>query len=251
MEVMKNYKTTEDLDFSASDIGTITGKAVYVGTTGVTQGKEPQNKITVQPIDLWVIKDGMETLIGKSFDMQIEKLYLFVKQSYGFALPESGTILNLALKKGAVRQDYKTKEDRDPAYIDNYWLNIDKKFDISVTGQQTLDTPVAVPNTVDAKNINGGYKASETIWTDEKKLHEKLRLVLDPFSPMYNRQASILWQVASKLVKEFGDSKPQHNKTSNILEEFKALCGYEFYAYALEQENLKESNQNTQDELGI
>ena len=251
MEVMKNYKTTEDLEFGATDIGTITGKAVYVGTTGVTQGKEPQSKITVQPIDLWVIKDGMETLIGKSFDMQIEKLYLFVKQSYGFALPESGTILNLALKKGAVRQDYKTKEDRDPAYIDNYWLNIDKKFDISVTGQQTLDTPVAVPNTLDAKNINGGYNPSETIWADEKKLHEKLRLVLDPFSPMYNRQASILWQVASKLVKEFGDSKPQHNKTSNILEEFKALCGYEFYTFALEQENLKESNQNTQDELGI
>jgi hypothetical protein len=245
------YTTTDNMDFHATEVGSITGQAVYVGTTGVTKGAEPQDKITVEPIDLWTIKDAAnEMIIGKTFDLKAEKLYLFIKQSYGFSLPADGTVINLTLKRGNIRQDYKTKENRNADYLDNYWLNIDKKFDIAVSGQTTLptDTP-SIPNMVDAKNVQDEPKIADSIFADDEKLVERLWKALNPFSPHYNRQASILWQVGVKETNlKIRDDEKLEPTSELYVHEFKRLCGWDFGINLLEKETGKLRQQVIEDD---
>ena len=72
---------------------------------------------------------------------------------------------------------------------------------------------------------------------------------MNPFSPYYNRQASILWQVANKETNlKIKDDEKLEATSELYLHEFKRLCGWDFGINLLEKETGKLREQVIQDD---
>jgi len=186
-------------------------------------------KVNFDPLGDFIIKDDTNESEAGTTTLFHENGFANIPVKYFDGKEPSGITGLLVLKKGTLRQSTNPKYTYDGTNSRDYWWNTnDFRIEQQESSTELFDSLIeSKPDS--AKKIDLEYDPNNHDLADERNLRLRLKHELNPFSPQYNRQASILWQVATKNIR--GDSKENLHTLLHFeltFAEFRRICGYEF-----------------------
>ena len=188
-------------------------------------------KVNFDPLGDFVIKDDANENQAGTKAIFHENGFANIPVKYFEGSDPNGVTGLLVLKKGTLRQSTNPKYTYDGSNSRDYWWNTtDFRTETQESSTQVFDDLIADTNDQPGtKKIELEYDPNNWDLADERNLRLRLKHELNPFDPQYNRQASILWQVAVKNIR--GDSKDNLHTLVHFeltFAEFRRICGYEF-----------------------